>query len=164
MKNLNLNLQIPSSQKGFTLIEVLVVAAIIGIISGIVFANFGAVKRARDSQRKADLHKIASALENYKADNGLYPIATSDKKIPRTCANSIMGNPDCTIIYLDKIPTDPLGSSWAWKGEYFYGSSDGSSYTLIACLENSNDPDKKLLASINPLNKCNTHFGYIISN
>ena len=56
-------------KKGFTLVELLIVVAIIGILSTLLMANFiGVRQRARDAQRKADLRQIQSALELYRSD------------------------------------------------------------------------------------------------
>jgi prepilin-type N-terminal cleavage/methylation domain-containing protein len=60
--------------QGFTLIELMVTVAIIGILmaAGIVtFSN--AQKAARDAKRKADMDAIGKALEQYYQDNGQYP-------------------------------------------------------------------------------------------
>ena len=62
-------------EKGFTLIEIVLVLAIAGLLLVIVFlAVSGAQKSRRDSQRKNDLGRIAAALENYASNNnGTYP-------------------------------------------------------------------------------------------
>ena len=60
--------------KGFTLVELLIVIAIIGVLSALLMANFiGVRQRARDAQRKSDLRQMQSALELYRSDLGLYP-------------------------------------------------------------------------------------------
>ncbi len=61
--------------KGFTLIEVVLVLAVGSLIFGMAFIAYGqASANRRDSQRRADLGKIAGELENYAADNnGNYP-------------------------------------------------------------------------------------------
>lgn len=62
-------------EKGFTLIEIVLVLAIAGLILVIVFlAVSGAQKSRRDSQRKNDLSRVASQLESYASNNnGSYP-------------------------------------------------------------------------------------------
>jgi len=62
-------------RKSFTLVELLMVIAIIGILSAVVIVNVSQARlAARDSQRIADLASIQLALEKYKSANGHYPI------------------------------------------------------------------------------------------
>lgn len=62
-------------EKGFTLIEIVLVLAIAGLLLVIVFlAVSGAQKSRRDSQRKNDLSRIAAQLESFAGNyNGCYP-------------------------------------------------------------------------------------------
>ena len=72
------NKSILRDSRGFTLIEVTLVLAIGGLIFLLAFIAYGqASVNRRDTQRRADLGKIASELENYAADNnGKYPVGT----------------------------------------------------------------------------------------
>lgn len=62
-------------EKGFTLIEIVLVLAIAGLLMVIVFlAVSGAQKSRRDTQRKNDLSRVAAQMENYASNtNGNYP-------------------------------------------------------------------------------------------
>lgn len=68
---------LPKKEKGFTLIEIVLVLAIAGLIMVIVFlAVSGAQKSRRDTQRKNDLSRLLSQVEEYASNNsGNYPAA-----------------------------------------------------------------------------------------
>ena len=63
---------------GFTVVEILVVMTIILVLAGLVLATSSYVhnKGAR-SRAEAEIAAMSAALENYKADNGVYPVDTS---------------------------------------------------------------------------------------
>lgn len=66
------------TKKGFTLIEFMVVLALMGIFATLGIANYqGSQKYGRDGRRQADLEVIRSALELYRSDNGGYPLTTA---------------------------------------------------------------------------------------
>lgn len=61
-------------QKGFTIIELLIVIVIIGLLALLVLNNVGgATDDARDVQRQDDIAKMSGQLEIYQAENGNYP-------------------------------------------------------------------------------------------
>jgi type II secretion system protein G len=67
---------IPTSanSKAFTLIELLIVIAVIAILVSIVLAvSSGVQEKGRRSKAEAEIAAVAAALESYKADNGDYP-------------------------------------------------------------------------------------------
>lgn len=61
-------------QAGFTIIELLIVIAIIGILATLVLTNFqGAQAKGRDTVRKNDINSVYQKLEEYYNENGGYP-------------------------------------------------------------------------------------------
>ena len=121
--------------RGFTLIELLVVIGIMGILSSFLLANFiGVRQRARDGVRKSDLRQIQSALELYRSDKGSYPTSGSGSgNFPTTCGSQFDDGAATPVVYMKKIPCDPSSGS-----PYTYSLS-GNSYSLVTCLENTND-------------------------
>lgn len=66
----------------FTLIELLIVIAIIAILVGLLFPAFKAVQnQARQVQAKNDLTQIVNAVNAFYTDYGKYPLATDDSTI-----------------------------------------------------------------------------------
>lgn len=113
----------------FTLVELLVVVAIIGILAAI--GSFGytvAVKLSRDAKRQADLKVIQSALEQYHNDQHHYP-PTAASVTPGTRFTDPAG----TKVYLNNIPTDPTAQGAATNYHYHpFLAGGGSDCTLPA--------------------------------
>ncbi len=104
------------NKKGFTLVEILVTVAIVGILAGLTLtASMSSRKVARDGKRKSDLEQIRSALEIYRSEVKAYPAS--------------LGN--LVSVYLDKVPDDPLSGTYT----YSYTLSSPNSYTLCSYLE-----------------------------
>jgi type IV pilus assembly protein PilA len=60
--------------KGFSLLELLVVVAIIGLLAAVAIPQFSSYRsRAVDSQMKSDLKNAALAMDSYFAENKVYP-------------------------------------------------------------------------------------------
>jgi len=115
-------------KKGFTLVELLVVVAIIGLLTGMVVISIKTVKaKARDGQRVSNITTIATSLALYHNDFNNYPIF--DGYITGSDALSVeLINAGTT----SGIPIDPLNRD---NYRYYYQSTNGSDYYLEYYLE-----------------------------
>lgn len=70
--------RVARSARGFTLVELLTVIAIIAVLMGLLFPAVGGVKdAARKAQAKNDLVQIVAAVKNYQTDYSRYPVDTA---------------------------------------------------------------------------------------
>lgn len=124
-------------KNGFTLLELLIVIAIIGILASISFVALnGARTQGRDSRRKSDLETIRSALELYKADCNQYPASSSWPSVGNALTGTCTGGSNT---YLQKRPGDPSGSTF---GIYVYTPlpATGPPYTTYTLCSGLEDP------------------------
>ncbi len=110
-------------KKSFTLIEILVVATIIGLLTAsatVAYSQFA--KQSRDARRQSDLQSIRAALEIYRSSEGVYPSLTfgGDLCDPAGCA---------TATYMENVPNDPKTPN------VYYYTNSSYDYTLGAYLE-----------------------------
>ncbi len=102
-------------QKGFTLVEILVVAGIVGLLGILATAALTSARvRARDAKRLSDIVKTQMALELYFNDNNSYPVvaaATALGQSGTACLSSGGFVPSCDAtsesVYLARVPTTP---------------------------------------------------------
>lgn len=97
-----------SQKRAFTLVELMVVISIIGVLSAIVYANFGTSRTgARDAERKSDLRNLQSAIEQYRLKKGTYPqagcVAAGSMSSEKTCPVYIVG---LVPEFIDRLPRD----------------------------------------------------------
>lgn len=115
---------IKKAQKGFTLIEILLVVAILAILAGIVILAINPKKQlldARQAERKADVNTILNAVYQYAADNkGAMPgtitasaVEICTSSVSATCTAASLADLSTlfsTQTYLTAIPVDPAGN------------------------------------------------------
>jgi general secretion pathway protein G len=83
-------------ESGFTLIELMIVMAIIGILSAIAIPSFvRSVQKAKEAALKEDLHTMRSAIDNYTVDK---------EQAPQSLDDVVQAG------YLKTIPVDPMTS------------------------------------------------------
>ncbi len=131
-----------NSQKGFTLIEILLVVAAIAILAGIVILAINPNKQlgdTRNAQRRADVNTILNAMYQYAIDNNgsLPAIPTGSCSLVAanqvckagatgTCSTGVsLAVLTASEKYLTAIPTDPTVSSTDGSGYYISKSVNG---------------------------------------
>lgn len=133
-----------ANQSGFTLLEVLLVVAIIAILAGIVIIAINPGKNlgdSRNAQRSADVATILNGVYQYSLDNnGTLPagITTTATEVCATGASSCTSLVDLTAVttngkYLVSIPKDPqCSSSCAANGTGYRISKDANGRITVA--------------------------------
>lgn len=134
-------------QKGFTIVELLIVIVVIGILATLVIVTFtGIQQRARNTKRQTDVNAIASHVEAYFADNGKYPTLTNMNdsawrasnvkgldpaalKDPKGSAQTLVSSPAANSYAYQ--PTDDSGNACD------NSATDCTKYTLTATYEGS---------------------------
>ena len=160
--------KILKNKKGFTLIEVVTVAAIATslILLSVVYVK-GVQSRKRDLKRLADAQDIVYALEQYynyygrypehltnasESPNPLFPLCTdngwddSDCQmfVPALIGSDIRNDNPQNVVFMEEMPMDPNddGKNAACYQSYLYTSLGGmeyyQGYRLVVMLENAN--------------------------
>ncbi|HEU4522125.1 MAG TPA: prepilin-type N-terminal cleavage/methylation domain-containing protein, partial [Thermoanaerobaculia bacterium] len=89
-----------SGQRGFTLIELIIVVTIVGILAGIAMVQVRNMQRkAREAALVSNLHELRKALDNFYADKQRYP-SNLEELVPN---------------YIRRVPPDPITQQTDWE-------------------------------------------------
>lgn len=115
-----------NNNKGFTLIELMVVIAIVAILTAVILSSiYGSRGKARDAKRISDIAQIQLALEQYFDRCQVYP---STLATTANCTTVTLGS------FISAIPTAPSPGSYVYSAK-----GDKLDYVLKATLESHND-------------------------
>ena len=126
-------------RKAFTLIELLIVIAIIGILAAVIFVNLNAAgNKAKDAQVKSDLVSLSQALEIVKVDRNLKAPAAN----PATIVASAIITDDNINNWLDSngkpmiasVPKNPVGGTVINSYYINISTTDSTSYAIYSKL------------------------------
>lgn len=103
-----------TNQKGFTIVELLIVIVVISILAALVVSTFSGIQgRARDVKRDTDAASVIKAAEAYNAQNGKYPTMTEI-----TGASNTIAPLDSTVS--GKLQATPAPDGTTNKDKYQY--------------------------------------------
>jgi general secretion pathway protein G len=109
-----------NNSRGFGLVQMLIVLAIIGIMARIVMSNVSSVRaKARDTQRVSDISEIITALKLYNNDNGHFPCVsgTNDSTETDFLEELVTGG------YMTRMPIDPMNNAMYQYRYYSYSDT-----------------------------------------
>lgn len=145
----------PALQRGFTIVELLIVIVVIAILAAIsIVAYTGIQERARFSAMRSELASINKAIQLYYAENGSYPITPPDTATG-SCSGSWCGFyqatgdnfiPGLSPTYISNIPQMP--SDGSRNNTYVYRSPNGADYKLIRLANGLSDSEQSAMADL----------------
>ncbi len=120
------------NQKGFTLIEIMVVVIILGLLAGLVLPRIlGQEEKAKVEAAKVQIRSLENALSLFKLDNGFYP--TTDQGLDALIKKPESGRVplkwrDGGYLQPARIPKDPWGKDFV----YLSPGNEGREYEIVS--------------------------------
>lgn len=142
------SLQSIKQQRGFTIVELIIVIVVIAILAALVITTFSNIqRRARDTDRQNDIKSIHSVLEVYYADRGYYPtLANVQAGLPGMDQNALVP-PGKDAEQISAAEPTPQRYQYKPEPEGCNNTSElCTSYTLAAKLENGETFSRTSLA------------------
>jgi general secretion pathway protein G len=131
MPNRSRTRRIARTRGGFTLIEIMVVIAVLAILAALVAPNiFSHLGTAKDVAAKSQMEMIGAALDAYRLDNGRYPTTAQGLEVLRTEPTIEPRPRNWRGPYLRReVPLDPWGTSYQFVSP---GEANPNAYDLIS--------------------------------
>ncbi|HUP42476.1 MAG TPA: type II secretion system protein [Thermoanaerobaculia bacterium] len=127
---------VPRAERGFTMIEVVIVATILAIVAAAVVPLAHTTrKRTKEAELRAELRGMRYAIDEYKrySDSGLLPVELGTDGYPPDLETlvegvDVVGQVDYKARFLRRIPLDPMTGEYEWGLRSYQDDPDSSSW------------------------------------